>query len=81
MQKWHLRVSTTVEVSSESYEVAFPILSFHADVQILGQKFRSIRKEREKADGGGVKERSQESWGGKVVLGKRFDTRFCPASV
>lgn len=25
--------------------------------------------------------RSQESWDGKVVLGKRFDSRLCPVSV
>lgn len=47
-----ISVLTAVTLSSESYEVAFPILSFHANVQILGQKCGSIRKERENGSEG-----------------------------
>lgn len=74
MQKSHVSESAAVKESSESYEVAFPILSFHPDVQILGQEFGSMREEK---GGGG-------SWADPMSLGMaksffwRFDSRSRP---
>lgn len=40
-----------------------------------------LGKRGKKGLGGGFKAGSQESWGGKVVLGGRFDARLRPVSV
>lgn len=65
--------SAAVKESSESYEVAFPILSFHPDVQILGQKFGSMREERGWGDHGQIPR--VLGWQSRFW---RFDTRSRP---
>lgn len=60
---------------SESYEVTFPILSFHLHVQILGQKSVSIRKKRKKQGETWADPKHLGMSGDKVCLGG-FCTRY-----